>query len=222
MNIGMIARIHAVTLLAAFLIPALLVAQDDADSTVVTWQDSLQTRWVGTHLGRPLHLDFYSDTMVVVQDRLVADYFATRDSIVVIGDTSFSVHYRFALDRMIVRTDSGNVITMAKQGPLARPLRGSWLGTPALMRDSTIELYMSSLGTAVRRTYPGGERIDGEWDRFSREITFTWFPDSAAGRPDSTLWVAIYAPERSQLLFNETMEGSGVTIMRRFFRRPRP
>jgi len=159
--------------------------------------------------------------MVVVRDQYVADYYATRDSIVVTGDTSFSVHYRFALDRMIVSTDSGNVITMSAQGPLARPLRGRWYGTPGRIRDSAIELQMLADGRAWWRTVAGGQWVEGEWDRFSREITFTWLPDSAAGRPDSTEWVGMYIPERSQLLFDETIPESGVTILRRFFRRPR-
>jgi len=192
-----------------------------ADSGQVTWMDSLQTRWVGTNNGRPLHIDFYADTMVVVQDRFVCDYEATRDSIIVFGDTTFAVHYRFALDRMILRTDSGGVITMAVQGPLARPLRGNWFGTPARLRDLLIELQMNATGAAYWRTLPRGSWIEGEWDRFSREITFTWIPDSAAGRPDSTQWVAMFDPERSQLLFDETVPESGVTILRRFFRRPR-
>jgi hypothetical protein len=159
--------------------------------------------------------------MVVVNDRHVSDYEATRDSIIVFGDTTFSVHYRFALDRMIVRTDSGNVITMSAQGSLARPLRGNWFGTPGRMRDLPIELQMNASGAAYWRTLPGGRWIEGEWDRFSREITFTWLPDSIAGRPDSTLWVGMYHPERSQLLFDSTLSESGVTILRRFFRRPR-
>jgi len=159
--------------------------------------------------------------MVVVNDQHVADYYATRDSIVVFGDTSFSVHYRFALDRMIVRTDSGNVITMAAQSPLARPLRGRWYGTPGMLDGSPIELQMLADGRAWWRRTSSGSWVEGEWDRFSREITFTWLPDAAAGRPDSTAWVGMYIPERSQLLFDETIPGGGVTILRRFFRRPR-
>ncbi len=197
------------------LLPVLSVAQQlPADTVRLTWRDTLQTRWVGTHLGRPLHIDFYADTMVVVQDRFVCDYEATRDSIIVFGDTTFSVHYRFALDRMIVRTDSGGVITMSAQGTLARPLRGNWFGTPGRIRESLIELQMNASGAAYWRTLPRGQWIEGEWDRFSREITFTWLPDS-------TEWVGMYNPTRSQLLFDSTFAESGVTILRRFFRRPR-
>ena len=212
----------ALVLATVLLLPTYAATQRQiADTGHTSWKDSLQTRWVGTHLGRPLHIDFYADTMVVVNDRLVSDYYATPDSIVVFGDTTFSAHYRFALDRMILRTDSGNVITMSAQGPLARPLGGNWFGTPARLRDSLIELQMNASGAAYWRTLPRGGWTEGEWDRFSREITFTWLPDSAAGRPDSTSWVGIYDPERSQLLFDETLPESGVTILRRFFRRPR-
>jgi hypothetical protein len=221
-SVQLVARYLTLVLVLAVLLPGFAAAQRQfADSGQVTWMDSLQTRWVGTHQGRPLHIDFYSDTMVVVQDTYVCDYEATRDSIAVFGDTTFSVHYRFALDRMILRTDSGGVITMSAQGPLARPLRGNWFGTPARLRDSLIELQMNASGAAYWRTIPRGQWIEGEWDRFSREITFTWIPDSAAGRPDSTQWVGMYDPERSQLLFDETLPESGVTILRRFFRRPR-
>lgn len=207
---------------ASLLAPAHADAQQPvADSGPRTWRDSLQTRWVGTHVGRPLHIDFYADTMVIVQDRFVCDYEATRDSIVIFGDTTFSVHYRFALDRMIVRTDSGRFITMSAQGPLARPLGGNWFGTPSRMRDAQIELQMHATGAAYWRRLPRGGWIEGEWDRFSREITFTWLPDSARGRPDSTQWVGMYNPARSQLLFDSTFARSGVTILRRFFRRPR-
>jgi hypothetical protein len=212
----------ALVLLLALLCPAFTAAQQEvAKSSQLTWMDSLQTRWVGTHLGRPLHIDFYADTMVVVRDVFVCDYEATRDSIYVFGDTTFSVHYRFALDRMILRTDSGAVITMSAQGPLARPLRGNWFGSPGRLRESLIELQMLQTGAAYWRTLPRGGWIEGEWDRLSREVTFTWLPDSAAGRPDSTLWVGMYNPTRSQLLFDSTLSEGGVTILRRFFRRPR-
>ncbi len=216
------ARNTAMVLFTVLFFPTFASAQEQvAESGPLTWMDSLQTRWVGTHLGRPLHIDFYADTMVVVNDRHVSDYEATRDSIIVFGDTTFAVHYRFALDRMIVRTDSGHVITMSAQGSLARPLRGNWFGSPLRRRELQIELQMNASGAAYWRTLARGSWIEGEWDRFSREITFTWLPDTLAGRPDSTQWVGMYDPARSQLLFDSTLSESGVTILRRFFRRPR-
>jgi hypothetical protein len=154
------ARNTAMVLFTVLLFPAFAPAQEQvADSGPLTWMDSLQTRWVGTHLGRPLHIDFYADTMVVVNDRHVSDYEATRDSIIVFGDTTFAVHYRFAMDRMIVRTDSGNVITMSAQGTLARPLRGNWFGSPLRRRELQIELQMNASGAAYWRTLPRGAWI---------------------------------------------------------------
>ena len=107
-------------------------------------ENPLFQRWVGTHKGVPLFLDFYSDTMLVVNDVRVADFYTTRDSIVVFGDTSFAVHYQFALDRLLLRTKEGNVITMASQGPLARPLWGHWLGEAKARR--VMDLTQSASG----------------------------------------------------------------------------
>jgi hypothetical protein len=176
-------------------------------------ENPLLQRWVGTHKGRPLFLDFYSDTMLVVNDAKVADFYTTRDSIVVYGDTSFAVHYRFALDRLLLRTIEGNVITMASQGPLARPLWGHWLGEVGRFSNRQIELRLFGVGTAWWRWLPGGERTEGEWDRFSRIITFTWLPDS-------TVWTGLYDPMANQLVFEETVPESGVTVLHRSYRRP--
>jgi hypothetical protein len=176
-------------------------------------ENPLLHRWVGTHKGRPLFLDFYGDTMLVVNDLRVADFYTTRDSIVVYGDTSFAVHYRFALDRLLLRTTEGNVITMASQGPLARPLWGHWLGEAGRLSNRRIELRLFGAGTAWWRWLPGGERTEGEWDRFSRIITFTWLPDS-------TVWTGLYDPMANQLVFEETVPESGVTVLHRIYRRP--
>ncbi|UCD23252.1 MAG: hypothetical protein JSW51_09345 [Gemmatimonadota bacterium] len=181
-------------------------------------ENPLLQRWVGTHKNQPLFLDFYSDTMLVVNDRLVTSFYTTRDSVVVLGDTSFAVHYRFALDRLLLRTEEGNVITMARQGPLARPLWGRWLGEPSRMPGQQIELRLFGNGTAWWRQIPGGEVTHGEWDRFSRIITFTWLSDSIV--PDSTIWTGLYDPMANQLVFEQTVEESGVTVLHRFYRRP--
>jgi hypothetical protein len=176
-------------------------------------ENPLLQRWVGTHKNRPLFLDFYSDTMLVVNDVRVTSFYTTRDSIVVVGDTSFAVHYRFALDRLLLRTEEGNVITMSHQGPLARPLWGRWLGEPSRMSGQRIELRLFGTGTAWWRQIPGGEVTEGEWDRFSRIITFTWLPDS-------TVWTGLYDPMANQLVFEETIPEGGVTVLHRFYRRP--
>lgn len=173
----------------------------------------LLKRWVGTHKGQTLFLDFYSDTMLVVDDSRVADFIATNDSIVVFGDTSFAVHYRFAQGWLLIRTEEGDVITMSSQGPLARPLWGRWLGRVSRMGNRMMELQIRGNGTAYWRWIPGGEITEGEWDRFSRILTFTWLPDTV-------VWNGLYDPMQNQVLFEEAVEGSGVVVLERFFRRP--
>jgi hypothetical protein len=172
----------------------------------------LLKRWVGTHKNQTLFLDFYSDTVVVDVSR-GADFIATNDSIVVFGDTSFAVHYRFAQGWLLIRTEEGDVITMSSQGPLARPLWGRWLGRVSRMGNRMMELQIRGNGTAYWRWIPGGERTEGEWDRFSRILTFTWLPDTV-------VWNGLYDPMQNQLLFEGTVEGSGVVVLERFFRRP--
>jgi hypothetical protein len=191
-----------------------------ACTSLAAQEDSfLLRRWVGTHQNRPLFIDFYDDSMVVVNDRQVGTFTFTSDSVVVVGDTSFAVHYRFAMDprletwRLLLRTEEGNVLTMSHQGPMARPLWGNWLGTLGRMPDSGIELRMNRPGQAWWRSSAGGAWTEGEWDRFHRMLTFTWLPDS-------TMWQGIYDPAAGQILFDETVPESGVTILRRFFRRP--
>jgi len=173
----------------------------------------LLKRWVGTHKGQTLFLDFYGDTMLVVDDARVADFIATNDSIIVFGDTSFAVHYRFAQGWLLIRTEEGDVITMSSQGPLARPLWGQWLGRVSRMGNRMMELRIRGNGTAYWRWIPGGERTEGEWDRFSRILTFTWLPDTV-------VWNGLYDPMQNQVLFEETVEGSGVVVFERSFRRP--
>jgi len=182
-------------------------------------QDSsfLLQRWVGTYQNSPLFLDFYGDTMLVVDDLYVTDFVATGDSLRVFGDTSFAVHYRFAADhemiRLLLRTEEGAVITMSHQGPLARPLKGNWVGTPSRFPERQMLLWMGVTGLARWRWASQGQWTDGEWDRTHRMIQFTWLPDS-------TVWQGMYDPVAGQLLFDETVPESGVTVLKRFFRRP--
>jgi hypothetical protein len=190
-----------------------------ASASLAAQEDSLLLqRWVGTHHNRPLFIDFYSDSMVVVNDRHVSRFTFTGDSVIVVGDTSFAIHYRFAMDprqetwRLLVRTEEGNILTMSHQGPMARPLSGNWLGAPIRTPDRQIELRMNRPGQAWWRWSAGGSWTEGEWDRFHRMLTFTWLPDSAT-------WQGIYDPAAGQILFDETVPESGVTILRRFFRR---
>ncbi len=167
-------------------------------------------RWVGTHHGRPLHLDFYGDSMLVVNDQHALYYQATRDSLYAAGDSSFAVEYWFALDRLLLQTVEGNVVTMSAQDQLARPIEGRWLGTPT-RGDQQIELVMRRGGIAEWRPLPGGTWTRGEWDRRTRIISFTWLPDS-------TEWSGQYDPANNTLLFEETYEASGAVFLRRAFR----
>lgn len=190
-----------------------------APSLAATAQEGplLLQRWVGTYQNRPLFLDFYSDTMLVINDLHVADFQATGDSLRVFGDTTFTAHYRFAADRdairLLLRTDEGAVITMSPQGPLARPLKGNWVGTPSRFGNRRMLLWMSVTGLARWRWASDGQWTDGEWDRTHRMIEFTWLPDS-------TRWRGMYDPMAGQLLFDETVSESGVTVLKRYFRRP--
>lgn len=173
--------------------------------------DDLLRRWVGTHHGRPLYLDFYDDTMLVVNDEYPTDFLATRDSLIAMGDTSFAVSYWLVLDRLLIETEEGRVVTMAQQDLLARPLHaGRWRGT-SIGGESTIELRMARGGNAAWRRLPGGRWTRGEWDRNTRLINFTW-------EPDSTSWTAFYDPYGNALQFEELEPGSGTVILRRAFR----
>ncbi len=177
----------------------------------------LLQRWVGTYQNRPLFLDFYGDTMLVIDDLYVTNFVATGDSLMVFGDTSFTAHYRFAADRdvvrLLLRTEDGAVVTMSRQGPLARPLKGNWVGAPSRFGDRQMLLWMSVTGLARWRWTSQGRWTDGEWDRMHRMIQFTWMPDS-------TVWQGMYDPAAGQLLFDETVPESGVTVLKRYFRRP--
>lgn len=173
-------------------------------------ESPLLKRWVGTHRGRPLFLEFYGDSMLVVNDARVLDYYTTRDSIVAYGDTSFTVNYWFALGRLLLRTGEGATITMSSQSALARPITGRWVGTPS-GRDERVELQMTRDGTARWRWASGGPWNQGEWDRFSRNLTFTWLPDSAT-------WNGQYEPQGNAILFERAAPGWGFLILRRYFR----
>lgn len=187
-------------------------------------ESRLLRRWVGTHYNRPLHLDFYGDTMLVVNDMYAVDYFVVDDSIVAYGDTSFAVSYWFARDRLLLQTEEGRIVTLSEQLELARPLHGGrWRGGE-IGADEDMELVLIRGGIARWRTYPGGEWSNGEWDRSTRIITLTWFPDTAGVDevdeevPDSVQWVAQYDPAGSALLFPETIPDKGTVVLRRILR----
>lgn len=186
----------------------------------------LLKRWVGTHRGLPLWLDFYGDTMLVVNDMYALDYFASPRSFEAVGDTAFRVAYWFARDRLLLETEAGQVLTMAEQDPLARPLfAGSWRGTTIGRAQPVIDLRMYRGGVAQYRELPDGEWIEGEYDRSTRIITFTWFPDTleSEAEADSLEWVGQYDPAGNALLFpgtipEESLPDAGTVVLRRAFR----
>lgn len=159
----------------------------------------------------PLYLDFYGDTMVVVNDSYVADYHATYDSIVVVGDTSFAVRYWFSLDRLLLETAEGKLVTMARQSEYARPIEGLWRGTPIGHPDVFVTIQMWRGGIARRRMTPATDWTDGEWDRQSRIIRFTWMPDSIT-------WEGSYDPLGEALLFDSTEADLGTLVLRKVYR----
>ncbi|MGD2134681.1 MAG: hypothetical protein PVF27_00920 [Gemmatimonadales bacterium] len=181
-------------------------------AAAVAWQADarLLRRWVGTHQNRPLTFEFFGDTMLVVNDATALDYRARGGTLEARGDTAFTVSYWFAMDRLLLRTAEGNIITMAPQDVLARPLDGRWRGS-TLGSGVTVELRMLRGGIASWREVPGGAWIAGEWDRDSRVITFTWLPDSV-------VWTGRYDPGGNALLFEETDLQGGTVILHRAYR----
>jgi hypothetical protein len=171
----------------------------------------LAHRWVGVHRGRPIELEFYGDTMLVVNDEHVLDFRLTGDSLVAFGDTSIVGRYRLVMDRLLLETLDG-VITMAEQLTLARPLTGRWHGPLGTPDGVEVELVIDAGGTARWRRQPAGGWTSGEWDREMRAITFTW--------ADETEWDGQYDPVGNAMLFETTVEGAQPTILRRLFRGP--
>lgn len=170
----------------------------------------LLRRWVGSHGGRPLVLEFYGDTMLVVNDDRVLNFELGPNRLQAYGDSTFTLTYWFVRDRLLVQTEGGSIITMASQGPLARSLFGGrWRGSST--GEPTLELEMFPGGVARWRSVPEGPWSSGEWDRTARIITFTWLPDSI-------IWTAQYDPAGAALLFSETTAASGATILRHAYR----
>lgn len=168
-------------------------------------------RWVGSLHRDALTLDFYGDTMVVVNDVYAASYRASYDSLVVWGDTAFAATYWFSMDRLLLQTPEGSVVTMSRQNKLARPIQGLWRGTPANRNDVTVEIRMWRGGAARRRVGTASVWTSGEWSRNSRIITFTWLPDSTA-------WTAYYDSPGEALLFSETTPDLGSLVVRKVYR----
>lgn len=190
-------------------IPLLLLA---GPTVALGQRDSvLSNRWVGRHQGRPLHFEFYGDTMLVVNDQHALNFELSRDSLLATGDTLVTGHYRLAFGRLVFTTPDG-VVTMSKQSALARPLDGRWEGPLGTPDDQRVELETFGNGVARWRAVPDGSWTVGEWDRAFRIITFTWQDRN------QTEWQAQYDPIGNALLFERTVPHGGTTILRRVYR----
>lgn len=172
---------------------------------------SLTGRWVGLHKGQTLHLEFYGDTMLVVNDQYPLSFRATSDSLVATGDTAVVGRYRFSFCRLLLETPD-ELITLSPQGVLARPLTGRWVGALGTPDGAEAELRLAPNGTARWHRLPNGSWTNGEWERETRIITLTW-----AG-PDTIPWVGHYDVEGNAILFERTVPGSSTTIFHRAFR----
>ena len=172
--------------------------------------DRLLVRWVGTHQNQPLHLDFYADTMLVVNDRTPLSFHVSGGSLVAWGDTTFTVTYWFALDRLLILTEEGAIITMSVQDKLARPIWGQWRGSP-IGSDESMELILFRGGVARWRPLPDGNWIEGEWNRRARMIAFMW-------QADSTVWNGRYDPSGAILSLDSTYAGTGMVLLRKAYR----
>lgn len=174
-------------------------------------ETSLRGRWVGLHRNETLLLEFYGDSMLVVNDQHPLSYRVTSDSLLAGGDTTLSAHYWFSYCRLLLEAPDGSMITMASQRVLARPLTGRWVGDLGTPDGAQGELRIAAGGTARWHPLPDGPWKDGEWERETRIITFTWAADSIP-------WVGHYDPEGNALLFDHTVTGSRTAIFHRVFR----
>jgi hypothetical protein len=209
MTLGVIMSALSRPPVRALLLPILLALIAGAASFQA--ESRLLRRWVGTHQGQALWLDFYGDTMLVINDDKVASFRTNRGRLDVWGpDTTFTVSYWYVLDRLLLRTAEGDVVTMAPQDSLARPLTGDWRGS-AFGSNRELELWMGRGGVARWRELSGGGWNNGEWDRASRLITFTWLPDSV-------MWAAQYDPGGSALIVTGAEPDSATVILRRAYR----
>jgi hypothetical protein len=172
-------------------------------------------RWVGNYLERPLTLEFYGDTMLVVGDQHALNYRMTYDSLIATGDTTLVARYRLVRDRLLLETPDLNVITMAPQKTLGRPLTGRWVGdVDSAGTTIPVELHLNTSRTACWRKSPDGKWTVGEWDRQTRVVTLTW---------DNAEWDGRYDPQGNSLLLDPVSDSTHTTngprgILRRVFR----
>jgi hypothetical protein len=172
-------------------------------------------RWVGNYLERPLTLEFYGDTMLVVGDQHALNYRMTFDSLIATGDTTLVARYRLVRDRLLLETPDMNVITMAPQQTLGRPLTGRWVGeVDSAGTTYPVELALNTSRTACWRKPPDGKWTMGEWDRQTRVVTLTW---------DNGEWDGRYDPQGNSLLLDPISDSTHTNtgprgILHRVFR----
>jgi hypothetical protein len=195
-------------------LPAGAAAQQPAQQDTTLLQ-----RWVGNYLERPLTLEFYGDTMLVVGDQHALNYRLTYDSLIATGDTNVVARYRVTMGRLLLETPDAQVITMARQRTLGRPLTGRWIGdVDSSGTTLPIELNLNTSRTACWRHSPDGKWTVGEWERETRVITLTW---------DNDEWTGLYDPQRNSLLLDPPSDSTHTTtgptgILRRIFRGATP
>lgn len=196
------------------LVLALGLAAALPDRQGMQCETTLRGRWVGLHKNETIRLEFYGDTMLVLNDQRPLSYRATSDSLVATGDTTVAARYWFSYCRLLLETADGSVITMSSQNALARPLTGRWVGDLGTPDGMQAELRLAANGTARWHPLPEGPWTEGEWERETRIITFTW----AGAAADTIPWVGHYDPEGNAILFDHTVPGSRTVIFRRIFR----
>ena len=168
-------------------------------------------RWVGADHQQTLRIQFDGDTMLVVNDCYPLTSRIRADSLYAWGDTTIPARYWFSYCRLLLETPSGAEITMTYQEPLARPLTGRWVGDLGPPKNGTAEIRIAANQTARWHMLPSGPWTDGDWERDTRLITFTWASDTIP-------WVGHYDPEGNAILFDHTVPGSSTAIFRRIFR----
>src|SRR5262249_16997445 len=145
-NFGSVRYALAVLLLTAGVVKGVAAQRDT----------TLLRRWVGMHNDRPLHLEFYGDTMLVVGDRYALTYRLTLDSLIAEGDTSFAVRYRMSMGYLLLETADSDVVTLKSQSVLGRPLTGRWIGDAGTDRGGRAELVLTTDRVCRYRELPNG------------------------------------------------------------------
>jgi hypothetical protein len=201
-------HLHRFFMLALLLAPASAHAQTDT---------TILKRWVGTYAeGKPLTIEFYGDSMLVVGDRYALTYRMTYDSLIATGDTNVVARYRIAMGRLLLEVPDGNVVTMATQRTLGRPLTGRWVGELDFAGSlRPVEINLNADRSACwHSTAEDSKWSGGEWERETRRVTLTWEADE---------WTGIYDPQGNSLLLQPVQDslhtGTGPSgVLRRVYR----